>query len=672
MTEKISLYKVFVASTNNLAKERAQFREIIRKYNEEEGIYNGVQFFPVYWEKISGGIGRPQELINIDLDKCDFMVLILWDTWGSASGNALYSSACEEEFERAVANVDSGKMKDILVLFKDIDNKRMKDPGKELQKVLDFRNRLISEMTIMFKPYKNLTELSNVLRPQLRAWIRNHHSVSTNRSAAHERWQFSPFHNKHIEHIPFPGEVINNNIIDRLNAIKEQCDIGDCKVSVESIETMYTGLISESKDITAMNDYAKFLYRIGNLSAAEKWYKVIIDTSIADNNIGWVSRSYANLAIIAKSRGDLDESQRLLVTSLDYNTRLKHKAGMADNLRHLAKVKTLKGQLDSALHDANNALTIFTEIEYKPGLADTYSDLGIIYRIWCRFEMSMSNYEKALALNKELDRKSCQADNYLRMGTLHRLAGELDIAERYFHQALSINETLCRKHGIARDLGHLGLVYLDKDDFEKAKEYLIDAQGISEEINDKECSAKNYCSLSKLFLSINDIDQAKIYLEKASKLNTDMSMKEGIAVVSLLTGWLFFITRNNHDAQVHTRIALQHFADLKNHIGEAECRELIAVLQNNNGYSDDAEEQCNTAIKLCRNSGAKLTEASVRMTLSSIYENYNIKKALKQLEAAENTYKAAGILTKVETISKIITRLVSMTKPAENGNEESK
>ena len=80
------------------------FRDVVNKYNDDEAVQRGAHFIPVRWELTLGGVGRPQAMINEDVRKCDYFVLMLWDRWGSAPGSdgkRKYSSGTEEEYHVA-------------------------------------------------------------------------------------------------------------------------------------------------------------------------------------------------------------------------------------------------------------------------------------------------------------------------------------------------------------------------------------------------------------------------------------------------------------------------------------------------------------------------------------------------------------------------------------------
>src|ERR1700722_14191482 len=75
--------RVFIASPGGLPKERRTFRDILEEFNRSDAVPRGLHFVPVGWEGTLETEGRPQELINSDLEKCDYCIFVLWDRWGS-------------------------------------------------------------------------------------------------------------------------------------------------------------------------------------------------------------------------------------------------------------------------------------------------------------------------------------------------------------------------------------------------------------------------------------------------------------------------------------------------------------------------------------------------------------------------------------------------------------
>src|SRR5688500_6950262 len=130
--ENITAYRVFIASPAGLEKERKAFRQALLLYNETDAIHDRVLFIPVGWEDTVGGVGRPQSIIDDDLRKCDFMVMVLHNRWGSPPDRVggRFSSGTEEEFHTAMECLrDSAfPMRQVVPFFRAVAAKNLADP----------------------------------------------------------------------------------------------------------------------------------------------------------------------------------------------------------------------------------------------------------------------------------------------------------------------------------------------------------------------------------------------------------------------------------------------------------------------------------------------------------------------------------------------------------------
>lgn len=136
----------------------------------------GYHFEVVGWEETSLGVGRPQGRINDEsLRPCDLFLLLLHDRWGSPpGGRSRATSGTEEEFrfaERLLS--DAGEaMRELVLLFKTVPPERLADPGVQLGRVMEFRNRLEAERRHLYGTFVDVTALEDRVRRQLACWLR--------------------------------------------------------------------------------------------------------------------------------------------------------------------------------------------------------------------------------------------------------------------------------------------------------------------------------------------------------------------------------------------------------------------------------------------------------------------------------------------------------------------
>ena len=91
MTRKV--LTVFLASPGDLDAERKAARHAVERVNKNVAKHLGWHVDLVGWEDTLPGHGRPQALINRDVDSCDLFIGVLWQRWGQETGK--YSSGFE-------------------------------------------------------------------------------------------------------------------------------------------------------------------------------------------------------------------------------------------------------------------------------------------------------------------------------------------------------------------------------------------------------------------------------------------------------------------------------------------------------------------------------------------------------------------------------------------------
>lgn len=171
MEDKMSIHKnylkripIFLASPSDLSRERKLFSQVIETVNVTKAKSKGILLEAKVWEDCLIGRGRPQEKINEEIKQSSLLVFTLWKKWGSDTGE--FSSGFEEEYEVACS-----ENKDILFFFREIPIYMLDDPGDQLKKVIEFKNKIEKEKKFLYATYEDENEWEKKFSFQLYKWL---------------------------------------------------------------------------------------------------------------------------------------------------------------------------------------------------------------------------------------------------------------------------------------------------------------------------------------------------------------------------------------------------------------------------------------------------------------------------------------------------------------------
>lgn len=163
--------KAFLASPGDLAEERKVAKAIVDDFNSQLADALGYQVELVGWEDTLPGVGRPQAIINRDLDGCDLFIGMLWKRWGTPPGAEPYTSGFEEEFNRSMSrNVKEGRP-EINLLLKDLDAASLADPGDHLKKVIAFKEQVFAEKKLLAGTFADVRDFEGKFRKCIQGYV---------------------------------------------------------------------------------------------------------------------------------------------------------------------------------------------------------------------------------------------------------------------------------------------------------------------------------------------------------------------------------------------------------------------------------------------------------------------------------------------------------------------
>lgn len=164
-----AVLNVFLASPSDLKEERKITRSVVDDLNQSLGRVFDWHIELLGWEDTLPGCGRPQAVIDEDVDKCDLFVGMLWKRWGQHTGT--YTSGFEEEFERARERRKHTGTPEIWLFFKRLDPSETEDPGVQLTSVLAFRESLVRSKEFLFKDFDDTPDWRRKLQTYLSTYV---------------------------------------------------------------------------------------------------------------------------------------------------------------------------------------------------------------------------------------------------------------------------------------------------------------------------------------------------------------------------------------------------------------------------------------------------------------------------------------------------------------------
>lgn len=538
--------RVFIASPGGLDKERHAFRKVLGQFNEDDAYERGAVFIPMGWELTLAGIGRPQELINEEVRRCDYMVLVLWDRWGSPTAESgPYTSGTEEEYAvaRECLASDDHPMRDIVVLFKGVEARQLSDPGDQLRKVLSFKRTLEEQKSIYYATFDSVEEFERDLQRHLLRWMRDEGgepSKMTAPPAPSDGASTQPL-------FELPDRVDGEDSARLLELANGLADEG----RLAEAESLYARAVVARTDVAAMTKYTRFLRRTGRLDLALTVAGRLLEVGQRLNDPEAQIEALSNIAIIERQEGDLDRA----IQRLEDAIKLAEEMGPA-------------GASERAfLHD----------------------NIGLTLRRQGKIEEALDQYNRALEIRSHLDDQKGLASTYNNVGVLLRQTGNIELAEERHTAAMEIFRAIQYPRGEAITNGYLGEVYEAAERFDEAKQAFMAALELDERLKSPQGTSMNLCQLGRLALRVGTLEEAVDYAHSALNEGEASGNREGLAAAYHLLGQIETRTGDFGSALDDLSTAVEMYRDLEHRVGIAWTLADLALAQCRANQIDNAE-----------------------------------------------------------------------------------
>jgi hypothetical protein len=171
-TDAVRVLRVFLASPSDLGPERRAARDAVNEINRTVARPAGFQIDLIGWEDTLSSAGRPQAIINEEMATCQIFIGMIWERWGTPPDvSSKFTSGFEEEFFTSYERYTQTGAPYMRLFFKSVDSSKLNDAGPELSKVIDFKNKRISEKKILFQTFDDTAGFAQHVRVGIADYI---------------------------------------------------------------------------------------------------------------------------------------------------------------------------------------------------------------------------------------------------------------------------------------------------------------------------------------------------------------------------------------------------------------------------------------------------------------------------------------------------------------------
>ncbi len=162
--------RVLVASPGGVESEREAVRASVEELNPAL-LPHGWQIIALGWEQRGPAAGRAQADINADARTCDIFLGVLWNRWGTPTGE--HESGFAEEWAIALDRHRSSGRPDLWLYFKRLPHDAMEQARdhEQIGRVLEFRRQVEDDELAFHKTFEETEEFASLVRRRLLAKV---------------------------------------------------------------------------------------------------------------------------------------------------------------------------------------------------------------------------------------------------------------------------------------------------------------------------------------------------------------------------------------------------------------------------------------------------------------------------------------------------------------------
>ncbi|CAF1382373.1 unnamed protein product [Rotaria sordida] len=406
----------------------------------------------------------------------------------------------------------------------------------------------------------------------------------------------------------------------------------------------------------------KFLYLMGDLDKAEKYYRLFLDQILSskllfDNTYHhneMIAMLFNDLALVYNARGNFELALKNYQHALDIYLSLEPMNPISNTAiySNIGNVLIELGDYQKAFKMYNTALELrllySSIIQDEPGLAQIYNNIAVCYNQNGQYNRSIENFEKSINIKLKYlpSNHPSLGITYSNLSDLYRANGDYEMALKYCQQALDIHVLVLPKDHIdlATTYNAMANIYIDsgnsikaKENYEKALEIILNQM-----LQQHQLLNTIYNNIANIYMNECHYELAIKYYKLALD-KIDSSNLTNHAVIYNNLGEIYRKIGNymealiNHKKALDIRMTLYPSLD---HIDLAQSYHNVGIVFCDNGQYDTALDCFKSALDI-KEKILNPNHSSIAKTYMNIAEIY--RKQWNYIESLKYNEKALKI-----------------------------
>ncbi len=506
-----SVYKVFLASSNELADDRKHFDDYIHKINH---VLNGLGYHieVVQWEFLDPAIpddGRSQDEYNRQLKDCDECIVLFWRKLGKYTKEEL-DTAYKEKYS-------DGRLSRLTVYFKD------SAPGSITPELQEFRDQfpqiynerypssyrsiesVESDFLLYFVQREGITTSARVTLCDSQILLNGKPVGEISKmSLAYGNKPYQKLLNdvaeleQGLQSAKGTVRLALDTALERkrkeLQEMEEKLFAIAQTIMRITIDDPDDEQVRQAKDYAAEGKFEEALALLGEdelIAEAKRWSALA--AAVKNKQRVSVEKIVLRIQLLSASKSDntwVQQCINLYRKAVGFARPCYAPFDLAILVFSQAKFLQENNQFKEAAEAYQEVLAFFREQGDLPNVAGTLNNLAVLHYYTHDFEAAEKEYQEALAIYRKLAKTTPEA--YLpdvagtlnNLATLHYDTHYFKAAEEEYQEALSIRRELAKTTpeaylpDVAMTLNNLAVLHYYTHDFKAAEEEYREALAI--------------------------------------------------------------------------------------------------------------------------------------------------------------------------------------------------